>query len=769
MSNMKKYEPAFIEQAPVDFEMPMQSDSSEMFNLMAVVLRKWKTAVIISIIILVVSIPGIWFVMEPKYDVTGAIRVVPILSNILTGEPDRGEISNYQSFMNTQVEMIVSTQVIQGVADELEGKQLAFFEDKSAGIGARLRRKISGSKIKPDPANILKQAVYVGVIKAIATRDNELVKVTMTSDNPEEAKNIVDAFIQSYMRAQVSNDLQGRDQKLTLLENERKVLAEKLDNQREVIQQMAQEYGSVALNERQSVMLQRVSSLLTELTKVEAQRIGCEARIQVLEEGKGIALPTEVLNKRNERINADPSIQELSRTVVRLEQEVISAKQVMTKENPLLKEKEEFIIAFKARLEEKRKELGRDFEAMSVEEVNIAVKNELITVKADLEQHQAYEKRLHEVLAKEDLQTVQIGRKQLAIDQMKEQLASTKEIYDAIGKRIQMLEMEQKQPARVSVAYDADITHIVDKRIKLTLVVMFGAVACGLLGAFVRDKADLSLHTPDDVVKRLGIRIIGTTTNPRTIDQTLLPRQMAEDYQTIRANIGLLDGGGIPRKLVITSPGTRDGKTTFTINIATSLARAGKKVLLIDGDMRKPDIGRLLNVPREARLLQDVLEGNKFEDAVYVVASVGLHVLAADSSSRKDPYELLATRQAAESIDRLSRNYDHIIIDTPPVLAFPDALLWAKMTGVVILSGFAGHTTTPDLKEAKQRLAEMGVKILGTVLSNVSLEHTYYRYGYGYYANSRRDINKNQNPSNRPLLLPVDNPDTGKKPDDQVF
>jgi succinoglycan biosynthesis transport protein ExoP len=759
MSNIEKYETNFIERRePVSSEIPQEASlSSETSDLIASVLRQWKTAAIISLAIILTALPIIWLVMEPQYDVTGAIRVAPILSNILTGEPERGEISNYQSFMNTQVDMIVSTQITQRVADELAGRHLTFFEDKSEGIGAKLRRRIRGSKVKPDPANILKQAVYDGIIRAFATRENELIKVTMTSDNPEEAKKIVNAFIQAYMLVEVSNSLQGQDQTLTLLENERKVLAEKLDSQREAIQQMAQEYGSVALNERQSVMLQRVSGLLTELTKVEAERINCEARIQVLEKNKGTGLPTDVAKRRNERINSDPTIQELSRNIVRLEQELIAAKQVMTPENPLLKEKEQLLSFFKAQMEARR-----------AEDANTTAKDELVMAKVQLEQCQAYESRLRDVLAKEDAQTVQIGRKQLAIDQMKEQLTLTKELYDAIGKRIQMLEMERKQPARVSVAYEADMNHIVDKRIKTTLGIIFGAIACGLLGAFLRDKTDVSLHTPDDVVKRIGIRIIGTTTNPKTINQTLLPRQMAEDYQTIRANIGLLDSGGIPRKLVITSPGTRDGKTTFTINMATSLAKAGKKVLLIDGDMRKPDIGRLLNVPREARLLQNVLAGNQFEEVVYVVDSAGLHVLAADSGSRKDPYELLATRQAAENIDRVSRGYDHVIIDTPPVLAFPDALLWAKMTGVVILSGFAGHTSTPDLKEAKQRLAEMGVKILGTVLSNVPLGHTYYRYGYGYYSKNRHDIKKDQNPANSPLLLPTDNPDTGKKPDDQI-
>jgi capsular exopolysaccharide synthesis family protein len=361
---------------------------------------------------------------------------------------------------------------------------------------------------------------------------------------------------------------------------------------------------------------------------------------------------------------------------------------------------------------------------------------------------------------------VELGRKQLAIEEMKEQLSSMKELYDTFGRRIRELEMERKRPARVSVAYSADIANIQDKRIKFTIAVVFAAMACGMFGAIVRDKMDLSLYTPDDVVRRLGIRIIGTTTSPRTVKKALLSRQMAEDYQTIRANLGLLDGGGMPKKLVITSPGMRDGKTTFVINLATSLSMSGKKVLLIDGDLRKPDIGRLLNIPRDSRCLQDALSGNKLEQAVYAVSSAGLNVLAASSHSLIDPYELLASPQTAKQIDQISEEYDNVIIDTPPVLAFPDALLWAKMAGAVILTGFAGQTTSTDLKETKERLAEIGVRILGTILSNVPVGHSYYRYGYDYYTKGGRTARSARNDARRPLLLPTDNPE--KKPNDSV-
>jgi capsular exopolysaccharide synthesis family protein len=763
MNNMEKYHGELIERSPMIFEPPPEPESGSASSLLVPLLRRWYIVVLVFFVTCAIGIPAIWLLMEPRYEVTGAIRVAPILSNILTGEADRGEISNYQYFMNTQAEMVLSSQVVQRVADDLSGKHLAFFEDQENGIGAKLRRRMQGGKIKPDSANILKQAIYDKVLTSESARNSELVKVTMTGNNPDEAKKIVDAFIQTYMLVEVSSSLQGQDQKLTVLENERKVLASKLESQRQAIQMLGQEYGSVTLTGRYDMMLGRVSNLLMELTKTEAQRINLEAKIQMLEQGKVRGLPDEMFNKRSERINNDPTIQEISRNVVRLEEDLIASKQLMTPDNPLLKQKEEFLDSFRRRVDERRQEISKEFDTMAVQEANMTSQNELLNARAQLEQISVYESRLKEKLAKEDTQTVELGRKQLAIEEMKEQLASTKERYDAFGLRIQELEMERKRPARVTVAYSADIAGIQDKRIKLTFAIIFGALACGVFGAIARDKLDSSLHTPDDVVKCIGIRLIGTTTSPRSIDKALLSKQMAEDYQTIRANIGLLDGGGMPKKLAITSPGMKDGKTTFAINLATSLSRSGKKVLLIDGDLRKPDIGRLLSIPRESRCLKDVLLGNKLEDAV--VYSNGLYLLASDSQSSIDPYELLASPRAAENINKIAEAYDHVIIDTPPVLAFPDALLWAKMTGAVILTGFAGQTTAPDLKETRDRLIEIGVKILGTVLSNVPVGQSYYRYGYDYYSHGGR-ARSGKNDSKRHMLLPMDNPE--EKPNNSV-
>jgi len=764
MNALEKYHDQVIEPRPTNFEVPPESGSETTSGLIVAMLRRWYIVLLVFFIMCSVGAPAIWFSIEPFYDVTGAIRVAPILPNILTGEADRGEISNYQSFMNTQAEMVTSSQVVQRVADNLADKNLAFFESEASKVATKLKLKLKNDKTKPEPASILKQAISNGIISVVPGKSTELIKVTMKSTNVEEGKQIVDAFIRAYMAIEVSSSTQSEDRKLTVLEDERKILAEKLQNQRATIRQLAQEYGTTALGDRQDMMLQRVTTLLGELTKLEARRINLEAQVQLLEQTKEQAIPTEQLLKmQQEYINADPMINVLTENIAQLDQALIVAKQTLAPTNPELKRKAELLEALKVRLEERKNEAGEAFGNLMSQELVKTGSQKLVNTRTELEQTKAYEKRLQEVLTKEDTQTIELGRKQLTIQDLQFQLDLDREMYDTVCRRIRELEMERKRPARISVAYDADVASIRDKRIKYTAALIFTSFAAGCFLAFLKDKADYSIYTPDDITKRVGVRIIGTITNADYLDRFKLPQQIANDYQTIRANLGLQDGDGIPNKLVITSAGTCDGKTTFAINLATSLAKAGKKVLLVDGDLRKPDIRRLLNLPKDSMGLQDVLLGESFENVVHPIPSGEFDVLTADSRNASDGFELLSLPDVSKYLNLISAKYDHVIIDTPPVLAFPDALILAKMADGVILTSFAGHTEEQDLRDTLKRLAQVKVKVLGTVLSNVRLGHSYYRYSYDYYAHKAVAKHNRRKSDKTMFLLPAK--ESNKTPD----
>jgi capsular exopolysaccharide synthesis family protein len=387
---------------------------------------------------------------------------------------------------------------------------------------------------------------------------------------------------------------------------------------------------------------------------------------------------------------------------------------------------------------------------------------QLTVAKAQLEQIKTYEQRLNDTINQQENQATALGKTQRQIEDLQFETSLDQQIFEMASRRVQEVEMEGKRPARVSIAYEAELRNIEDKRIKYSAAAMFGMLALGSLLGFLRDQRDKTLETPEDVTINAGMPLIGTTTSSYNIKPAHFAEQLAGDYQIIRTNLDLLSSEGMPKRLAITSPGMREGKTTFAINLATSMAKAGRKVLLIDGDLRKPDVTNMLGIATNGSGgLQDVLAGADFSQVIRSVASSGLDVLPANPAPTADIYELLASSTAVKQIDKLCQKYDHVIIDTPPTLIFPDALIWAKMVDGTILVTFAGKTTTPDLREARDRLAKGRAKILGTVLSNVSAENSYYRVGYAYYSQSGRAARKTGRISKK-LLLPLDAQQKGK-------
>jgi capsular exopolysaccharide synthesis family protein len=783
MSDLEKYQSPVIEQRVANFETPPEANSQSTSNMIMGILRRWYIVLLIFIVMCGIGIPAIWLSIKPLYSVTGAIMVAPLLEDPITGEADTGAIS-YQSFMQTQAE-IIKSRMVQKVADVLKDKNLTFFKNEAATPVAKLKQALENSRTKPEPASILKQAITNDVIQASHERNTELIKITMQSQDAEEAKTIVDAFIDAYKADRVSSSSEDEWKTISALEDREKILADSLKKQRAEINARAEKYGtksSTTLDKHQEIKLERMGMLLGKITEWEAKRIDLEAQVQVLknrmessnaskeeqaaEQQKLTAEVGQAADQndltRRQYINADPTLNAFITNLTRLEQELILARERLAPTNPELKEKTVVIEALKQRIEQRKTELGEMYDAFMAKAVNDAEEEKLLNTKKqltdlqnELELASALEQRFKNMFDQEETETFDVGRQQIEIDDLQFQLRLDQEMYDTIHRRINELDVGRNRPERISVAYYADIGPIRDKRIKYSMALMFGSMAFGMMLAFLKDKADLRLRTPADVVKRIGIQIIGTTTNSNAIKRAHLPKLLAGDYQTIRANLRLLNGDKEPKILVIASPGMQEGKTTFAINLATSMSKSGKKVLLIDGDLRKPDIAYLLNLPRGSRGLQDLLFGRKkYHQAVCSIPGSGLDVLTADSRNRDDACELLAMPGAIERIKTIGQTYDHVIIDTPPVLAFPDALVWAKMADAVILTSFANQTTAPDLREATEKLAQINANVLGTVLSNVSAGNSYYRYGYTYHVQKTR-LRKNAKQAAAKLLLPA--------------
>lgn len=169
--------------------------------------------------LLLCAIPKVWFSIKPVYIVTGAIRVSPVSSDILTREKNNGLISDYERFKNTQVEMITTNAIVQKVADTLVDRKLSFFQEAEPyGLIARL---LGAPRLRSldAPVAILKRAIVADKsIVVTADHRSELIKITMQNKNLREAKMIVDAFITVYMESEIARALEDRNQQSNLLE-----------------------------------------------------------------------------------------------------------------------------------------------------------------------------------------------------------------------------------------------------------------------------------------------------------------------------------------------------------------------------------------------------------------------------------------------------------------------------------------------------------------------------------------------------------------------
>ncbi|MBN1123696.1 MAG: polysaccharide biosynthesis tyrosine autokinase [Sedimentisphaerales bacterium] len=713
MNNLERYDGQPIQGQVIQYEQTSEPPEESTMDMLWPILRRWPIILLIFIVIAGIGMPAILFLMPKNYETEGAIRIAPIVAPIMFEMQDR--LPNYDAYKNTQAELIASSNVLNRAVDQIVQIVPEAFSDASGPVSA-LRKMIADGDIILDPE-----------------RRTELLKVKMTSPEPAKAEQIIDALIKAYMAVVVFEESTAAGQNLKILEDRQKVLMSEIQNLEATIRGLLDEYGTGQLTPRQEMMLEQVASLRSQLIAVSIQRMSLEARLATEKNAPEQAVSqTEMMERRNAIINSDPLVQNYQANVQRYEQLLLEAEETLTETNPEFQRRKQTLDTFKARLEQRRQEVISEFDENFSSQVASNRNRRLIEIQNELEQTKQYEKRLSEEVAAMDTETIGIGRKQVEIDSQQEQLARKKEMYNEVARRIEEIKVESQRPARITVAYSASSIPATGKRIKMAAALGAGSLGLGIFFAFLLAKSDKKLHRPEEIVKRVGVRIIGTTTSPKDVDQRLLGQQLNDDYQTIRANLGLFDGQGETKIITVTSPSSGDGKTTCSINLATSFAQTGDKVLLIDGDLRKPDVAMVLNLPGGARGLQDYLFGKELKQSIVKVPSTGLYVLASDDRNASDALDLIRRPFTTERIKAIIKYFDHVIIDTPPVLAFADALVWAKMADATILTSFVGHTSQPDLREAIVRLEQVGVRVLGTVVNNVKVGHSYRRYGYGY-------------------------------------
>ncbi|HKV49581.1 MAG TPA: polysaccharide biosynthesis tyrosine autokinase [Gemmatimonadaceae bacterium] len=348
-----------------------------------------------------------------------------------------------------------------------------------------------------------------------------------------------------------------------------------------------------------------------------------------------------------------------------------------------------------------------------------------------------------------------------------EQVASARNMADELR--------DEYQKARIAEAVEAGQVEIVDlatspyapigtsRRTKLLTGVIVGLLL-GTGAAFLVERLNTAIRRREEIESMLqipGLAIIPQIASPNAVRRLKMgnmslrlptPRgnwgvgngasneeslvtvsdfrsSSAEAFRTLRTNLIFSQAVQSLRTIVITSPSPQDGKTTTAANLAVTFAQQGMRVLIVDCDLRRARLHKLFRAPREPGLTQLMLGHANQQQVIQSTMVDNLWFLPAGAHP-PNPSELLGGAQMRATLEKLGREFDILILDTPPVHAAADALILGSQSDGVILVLRAGHTERQVALDAVQRLAAVGVRVVGAVLNDP--DHKVPQYG-GYY------------------------------------
>jgi capsular exopolysaccharide synthesis family protein len=315
---------------------------------------------------------------------------------------------------------------------------------------------------------------------------------------------------------------------------------------------------------------------------------------------------------------------------------------------------------------------------------------------------------------------------------------TNRELYDALLQRYK--EIGVAGGVGVNNISVVDPARIPDRpsspRLVLNLLVaLLAGLAAGFGLALALEQIDDAISDPSDLETAFNLPLLGTIPKSKEEDaQAALgdrKSELSEAYMAVQTSLGFSTDHGVPPSLTITSTRPGEGKSTTALAIARSLARTGRKVLLLDGDMRAPSVHHLLNVSNE-RGLSNFLAGD--DNLAPLIHNGSTSEIAIMPAGPQPPSaaELLASDRLELLFRTLLERFDHVVVDGPPVMGLADApLLASKTEGTVFV--VESHTTKiGQARLAINRLVAANAHILGAVLTKFEMKRASYGYGYGY-------------------------------------
>ena len=606
-------------------------------------------------------------------------------------------------------------------------------------------------------------------VRVQIVRGTRLISVSMTTPSSNEAVTIVNAIARAYEKAvseMAAADVQKQTERLQKgLVKFKAEHASKANDLRKAVHAAQGDAPAPALAEgaehgqdaiakaRENIPMEEFRVLFAQLSRFEMDIEEAEGRVVTLKDNRRARQDTIKLDAAvDEAILADPVLNSLKERYAQAKARVAKAEKLARGSDPAViearKNRDSLFGETREAIAAKRASLRRRLETQIATEGDRELKAAEAEAARLKGKQESLAKRLKAMKVQRSAEAKVADRDNLEVKLAEQELAYIRGVMETVEKNLQASELDAEVRTNKVHVYKAIPSNLptTDNAKKLMVAAPVGMLAA-VMGLFVMlEVVGGRVANPDDLSSRLQLGVIGIVPPLPTSRPTrgALPwgneelraqRRVEEFVQSLdhlRVQIWSGRGSGAgSRCILITSACVSEGKSTLAVQLAGRCANAGLTTLLVDADLRRPSQARLLDISPEPGLA-DVLAGRaEAEDAMVVVGVAGgFHLLPAGAPVR-DPSPLLHGPRLGVLMGRFRETFDIVIVDAPPVLAVPDALVLGKWTDGAVLAVRHDTSRFPLVERARQKLVSVGVPILGAVVNGVrSVDSAYSNYAY---------------------------------------
>lgn len=694
------------------------------------IFRKNRWLIVTVIVVMVATVSIVTFRTQPVFESATRLEI-------------SGETPNFTELREMFLMMPTDEEFLQTQVRILQSDDLAMQTVRSLRLHERPEFSVRAASSGDDaPFTPIEEVQLIGRFRGGLSvqliRSSRLVEVKFESTDAKLAADVANALADNYIETNFRKKYESTLQAQQWMAGQLREQKEKMEKSHEALVTYERNNQIYALSEGQNVTITKLAQVNQELTTAESERIAKESLYHLLKSG------------RFEEISAiaeNPIIQDLEKRFIALQDNLVENRTNFGPNHPKVVQIDRQLNEVKSQLDRMRRQVASQIES----EYQTALKREQL---------------LRQALDAQKAEANVMNAKLVEYNVLKREYETNQQLYEGLLQRL--------KEAGISSGLRSNNVHVIDrarqplspirprKSLNIMLSLVVGIVVGGVLALF-NEYLDNSVKMPDEVEQLVNLPALGVipavasvSANP-SYGRKLLstPKSQAEAqkvalaselptvasphsvvseaYRALRTSILLSTSKQPPQTILITSGQPREGKTTTALNLAITLAQRGDRVVLIDSDLRRPRVHRAFQISNKTGLssyLAGVITIDELPQPVPTIPN--LFVITAGPMP-PNPAEMLSSEPVVGLFAELRRQFDFILMDSPPAITVADSMILAAHADGVMIVVHGGVTTRESLKHVVKLMRGVSARILGVVLNNVDIRSADYQYYYTYY------------------------------------